>query len=70
MTTPVLVRREDIWRYFPVNSVQLGRGANGADRHGIEWHRKKLMDLAYERGTRDIEGLQVNYLQPSFILTQ
>lgn len=66
MATPVLVRREDIWRYFPVNSVQLGRGANGADRHGIEWHRKKLTDMAASRGIRDIERFKAE-LTPEII---
>ena len=49
-TTPLLKRREDIWTFFPVNSVPLGRGANGADRHGIEWHTMKLRRYAAEKG--------------------
>lgn len=37
--------RKDIWSKFPVIVVPLGRGTDGAERHGIVWHRKKLTSL-------------------------
>lgn len=37
--------RKDIWSKFPVIVVPLGRGTDGAERHGIVWHRKKLIFL-------------------------
>ena len=40
--------RKDIWSKFPVIVVPLGRGTDGAERHGIVWHRKKLAALRSE----------------------
>lgn len=48
-TARLLIRREDIWKNFPVNVKPLGRGANGADRHGIEWHNANLRNYAIDR---------------------
>ena len=41
---PMLHHRKDIWEQFPVNLVPLGRGDDGAERHAIEWNRKKLLE--------------------------
>ena len=43
---PPLKLRKDIWTYFPVNMDAIGRGANGADRYGIEWHNMKIRAAA------------------------
>ena len=37
--------RKDIWTHFPVIVVPLGRGTDGAERHAIVWHRKKIADM-------------------------
>lgn len=36
---PELRQRKDIWTEFPVTVTPLGRGADGAERHAISWHR-------------------------------
>ena len=37
--------RKDIWSKFPVIVIPLGRGTDGAERHAIVWHRKKLAEM-------------------------
>lgn len=37
--------RKDIWTHFPVIVVPLGRGTDGAERHAIVWHRKKIAEM-------------------------
>jgi hypothetical protein len=39
---PVLSLRKDIWTHFPVILVPLGKGNDGAERHAVAWHRKRL----------------------------
>lgn len=39
---PILNLRKDIWTHYPVNLVPLGKGSDGAERHAIVWHRKRL----------------------------
>jgi hypothetical protein len=52
---PRLVMRKNIWETFPEVSVKpLGRGANGADRHGVEWHNQRLR--AYSQTHRVTEA--------------
>jgi hypothetical protein len=41
---PLLRLRKDIWENFPVTVTPLGRGADGAERHAIAWHRAKLAE--------------------------
>ena len=41
---PVLRLRKDIWENFPVQCTPLGRGADGAERHAIVWHRKNFTE--------------------------
>ena len=41
---PSLNLRKDIWTHYPVNLVPLGKGEDGAERHAIVWHRKRLQD--------------------------
>ena len=50
MPTPVLKLRKDIWAYFPVNVDALGKGANGAERHCVEWHNVKVRQMAKDQG--------------------
>jgi len=71
MSTPRLLRRDDIWNNFPVSAKPLGRGADGADRHGIEWHRANLRNMAREAGKseedlkREIQPRLMRALQAS-----
>ena len=41
---PILNLRKDIWTHYPVNLVPLGKGEDGAERHAIVWHRKRLQN--------------------------
>ena len=41
---PELRLRKDIWENFPVTVTPLGRGADGAERHAVAWHRAKLAE--------------------------
>jgi len=41
---PSLNLRKDIWTHYPVNLVPLGKGEDGAERHAIVWHRKRLQE--------------------------
>ena len=50
MAIPQLKLRKDVWTYFPVNMDAMGRGANGADRYGIEWHNMKVRSAAASEG--------------------
>lgn len=50
MALPDLRLRKDIWAHFPVNVDSLGRGANGADRHCVEWHNQKVRQIAQAEG--------------------
>lgn len=50
MVLPDLRLRKDIWAHFPVNVDSMGRGANGADRHCIEWHNQKVRQIAQAEG--------------------
>lgn len=55
MPTPVLQRREDIWNNFPVIANPMGRGANGADRHCVEWHNTKVRTMARDQGKTEAQ---------------
>jgi hypothetical protein len=41
---PVLSLRKDIWTHFPVILKPLGAGQDGAERHAVMWHRKRLVE--------------------------
>lgn len=40
---PILSLRKDIWTHFPVILMPLGTGSDGAERHAVMWHRKRLV---------------------------
>jgi hypothetical protein len=65
MAVPVLKLRKDIWAHFPVNVDSMGRGANGADRHCIEWHNMKLRDMAKQQG-KTVEQLKATLFPQMF----
>ena len=48
--TPTLKLRKNIWTYFPVTLDARGKGANGAERHCVEWHNTKVRQMAKEAG--------------------
>ncbi len=50
MALPDLRLRKDIWAHFPVNVDSMGRGANGSDRHCVEWHNLKVRQIAQAEG--------------------
>jgi hypothetical protein len=50
MALPDLRLRKDIWAHFPVNVDSMGRGANGSDRHCVEWHNQKVRQIAQAEG--------------------
>ncbi len=55
MPSPILRRREDIWNNFPVIANPMGRGANGADRHCVQWHNKKVRQIGMEERKSDAQ---------------
>jgi hypothetical protein len=60
---PTLKLRKDIWTHFPVTCEPLGRGADGAERHAIVWHRKNLVQWRQERPESFDEWMDYEMIQ-------
>ena len=57
MEIPTLNLRKDIWTHFPVVCVPLGKNADGAELHAIQWHNKNLAAWREERTTDFFEAM-------------
>ena len=66
---PDLRLRKDIWTHFPVTVVPLGRRADGAEYHSIQWHRDKLLagrdDFDFDEYVSEVERRLIKALEAS-----